>query len=309
MKKFLRVAFVVALCLLTAAAALAEGGIVGAWSGEGTAMGAVAITAQAEFKQDLTFGLEVTVMGSSKKMAGQYLLKDELLTLSVPGMEPVGVACQIAGDTMKLSGKLDFGAFKDVQFSVAMTRKTQPAAASVTIKVPEGEKALVKVGDDLYEAVKGAQLPVLSAQVEGVEKPKLSWKSTKAKFLSVNAKGVIKAKKAGTATLTATVKVDKKTSIKDEITVRVVTCALKQKKATLYVGGATKKKPATVELMPVILPADASEAAKTVTWVSSDAAVAAVDEKGVVTAVAKGKASITMTNQYGQTAVCKVTVK
>ncbi len=56
-----------------------------------------------------------------------------------------------------------------------------------------------------------------------------------------------------------------------------------------------------------VLPADATD--KTVSWASSNAAVASVSGSGEVTAVAAGKASITVTtNDGGKQAVCTVTV-
>lgn len=309
MKKLLKIACMCSFCLLlTVEAALAQS-IAGVWSGEGTAaMGAMSLplTAAAEFSQDAAFSLKVSLMGQSQKWAGQYALRDETLTLTAPGKEPVNVACQITGDSMRLAGKLDLATYQGVEFQANMTR--QRKAASVRILVPEGDKALVKV-ENVYEAVKGAQLPALTCRTQGVAKVNPKWKSSKAKILSVSARGVIRAQKAGTATITVTLKPDKKTTLTDQVTVRVVTAALKQKKATLYVGGTARKKPAAVALKPVILPADASKAAKTLAWASSDDAVAAVDDQGVVTAMGKGKANITMTNAYGQTALCKVTVK
>lgn len=75
--------------------------------------------------------------------------------------------------------------------------------------------------------------------------------------------------------------------------------ALDATSATLYVGG-TKKLNAT------IAPADASD--KSMTWTSSNNAVATVTSAGVVTAVAKGTATITVTTINGKTATCTVTV-
>lgn len=48
---------------------------------------------------------------------------------------------------------------------------------------------------------------------------------------------------------------------------------------------------------------------KTVTWTSSDEAVAKVDEKGKVTAVAEGSCQITVTSKNGKTDTCSITVE
>lgn len=60
---------------------------------------------------------------------------------------------------------------------------------------------------------------------------------------------------------------------------------------------------ATVTLAPIFAPEGTSAP---VTWTTSDEAVATVDDKGTVTAVAKGLATITATLENGQTAQCVV---
>jgi uncharacterized protein YjdB len=60
------------------------------------------------------------------------------------------------------------------------------------------------------------------------------------------------------------------------------------------------------QLMAIILPVYAD---KTITWESSDNNVATVNSKGVVTAVAKGTATITATTTNGKTATCEVSIE
>jgi len=64
----------------------------------------------------------------------------------------------------------------------------------------------------------------------------------------------------------------------------------------------------TLQLTATVLPEDATD--KTVTWASSDEAVATVDDTGLVTAVAAGTATITATTNDGSdlSASCTVTV-
>ena len=84
-------------------------------------------------------------------------------------------------------------------------------------------------------------------------------------------------------------------------TVAVTGVTLAPTSATLTLGETE-----TVTLIPTVLPADATD--KSVTWSSSDEAVATVTD-GVVTAVAAGTATITVTTTDGaKTATCAVTV-
>ncbi len=62
----------------------------------------------------------------------------------------------------------------------------------------------------------------------------------------------------------------------------------------------------TLQLTATLLPDDATE--RTVTWASSDAGVATVDENGLVTAVATGTAVITATTVNALKADCVIKV-
>ena len=84
-------------------------------------------------------------------------------------------------------------------------------------------------------------------------------------------------------------------------TVAVKSVTLDQTKATIYVGKS-------VTLKATVSPTNATT--KTVTWKSSNKAVAKVTTKGKVTGLKAGTATITVTTKSGsKTAKCKVTVK
>ena len=81
--------------------------------------------------------------------------------------------------------------------------------------------------------------------------------------------------------------------------VPVTKVALNKSAATLYTGK-------TLTLKATITPSNAS--VKTITWTSSNTAVATVSSSGVVTAKGPGIATITAKSNNGKTAVCKITV-
>ena len=88
---------------------------------------------------------------------------------------------------------------------------------------------------------------------------------------------------------------------KQAVTVAVTGVTLNKTEATLTAKGQT------VQLTATVAPANATN--KNVTYATSNAAVATVSPEGLVTAVAKGTADITVTTADGnKTAVCKVTV-
>ena len=88
---------------------------------------------------------------------------------------------------------------------------------------------------------------------------------------------------------------------KQAVTVAVTGVTLDKTEATLTAKGQT------VQLTATVAPANATN--KNVTYTTSDEKVATVTPEGLVTAVAKGTADITVTTADGnKTAVCKVTV-
>ena len=113
-------------------------------------------------------------------------------------------------------------------------------------------------------------------------------------------------------TTTIVVKDKSDPTIKAEVAVTVnqsvtnVTLPDNQHSVTLYLDPAVSQN-STATLTPTVMPATATN--KAVTWRSSNKAVATVEE-GIVTAVGKGEATITVTTvDGGKTADCVVTVK
>ena len=129
-------------------------------------------------------------------------------------------------------------------------------------------------------------------------KGKITWTSSKKSVATVSSKGVVKAKKKGTAVITA--KYGKK-KLACKVTVKQPVKSIKLNKTS-----ATLKKGKSLTLKATISPSSANS--KAVTWTSSKKSVATVSSKGVVKAKKKGAAVITA--KYGKKKLtCKVTVK
>ena len=131
---------------------------------------------------------------------------------------------------------------------------------------------------------------------------KVTWSSSDAAVATVDAEtGEVTAVAAGTATITATTVSGAKTAT-CEVTVTIPPTGVTLDEATLTLAAG-----ATGTLVATVAPDNANN--KNVTWSSSNTAVATVSTAGLVTAVAKGTATITATTVVGGfTATCEVTV-
>ncbi len=132
----------------------------------------------------------------------------------------------------------------------------------------------------------------------------ITWKSGKTSVATVDKNGKVTAVAAGTAKITVTT-ADGSFTAQCTVTVKEATVAvtgveLDKSELSLTVGD-------TYTLTATVKPSGATD--KTVTWESGKTSVATV-ENGVVTAVAAGTATITVTTNDGnKTAQCTVTVK
>ena len=142
---------------------------------------------------------------------------------------------------------------------------------------------------------------VATVAPEDVTDKSVEWSSDKPEVASVDENGEVTAKSAGTATITVTTKDGGKTAT------CIVTVASKFRpvtSVTLNQTSASLKAGETVTLTATVNPDDATD--KTVTWTTSDATIATVDN-GVVTAKKVGTATITA-KAGDKTAICTITV-
>ena len=133
----------------------------------------------------------------------------------------------------------------------------------------------------------------------------VTWKSSDETVAEVNATGLVTAKTTGESTITVTT-TDGGKEATCKITVQaastpVTGVSLNSNAETLIEGG-------TFQLTATIMPTNATN--KNVTWKSSDATVAEVSTSGLVTAMTKGTATITVTTEDGgKEATCTIAVQ
>ncbi len=150
----------------------------------------------------------------------------------------------------------------------------------------------IEVGDS--ETLTATVLP------ENADNPNVTWSTSDEAIATVSAQGVVTAIAEGTAVIIATAgnKSANCTVIVPHVWVPVENVTLNKASTTIEAG-------ASETLTATVLPANADD--PSLTWSSSDEAVATVTDQGVVTAVAEGTAVITATAE-SKSASCTVTV-
>ena len=190
-------------------------------------------------------------------------------------------------------------------------RATGHGSAVITVATDNGKAAQVNVicqkAPDTIEFPKTAAILAVGqglknrALVDQGSRTdvKPTYRSGNTAVATVNAKGVIKAKKAGTAVITASTYNGLVATCK--ITVRNAPAKITLSKKSLKIKkGKTKK-------LTYKLPAGTYTSK--VTFTSSNKKIATVNQYGVITAKKKGKCTITVKTHNGKKAICKIKVK
>ncbi len=172
---------------------------------------------------------------------------------------------------------------------------------NITVRQPVTEIRLNK--DKLSLQVEKTETLTAVVLPDAAYNKAVTWKSSNTAVATVDTNGKVTAVGAGTATVTATAKDGSGKSASCEVTVTQPVTGIQLDKSSISI---LKGKTAT--LTATVSPNNASN--KTVTWKSSNTAVATVSSSGKVTAVAPGTATITVTAEdgSGKSATCKVTV-
>ena len=129
----------------------------------------------------------------------------------------------------------------------------------------------------------------------------LTWKSSKPSVATVSANGLVTPVKAGSTTITVRTYNDHTATV----VVNVVKAAKPTKVALNYSGTVAVNVDKTLQLLPILSPANAST---TYTWKSSKTSVAKVSKTGLVTPVATGTTTITVKTANSKSASVKVKV-
>ena len=181
--------------------------------------------------------------------------------------------------------------------------KTKTTRVKKTITVQQPVASVTLNTNNATIARKGTVKLAASIAPGTASNKKLKWTSSNPKIASVSGTGVVSGKAGGTAVITCTAKDGSGASASCTVKVTpIYPTRVKMSKATL-----TVKLGKTAALKATVLPKTTDF--KTVTWTSSNPAVAMVDAKGKVKAVSSGTAVITATTSTGQEASCTVTVQ
>ena len=205
-----------------------------------------------------------------------------------------GLVTGVATGTAVITAKANDGSNKSATFTVTVTKKVikvtkiSLSASTLLTKVGRTEKITATVTPDT-----------------ATDKT-IKWTTSNKNVATVSTDGVVTAKAAGTAIITATAADD--SGVKATCKITVTNPVVKVTKVTLNKTTASVVKGKTLTLTATVTPTNATN--KNVTWKSSNTKIATVDGNGKVTAVAAGTATITCTAKAdkSKSATCKITV-
>ena len=193
----------------------------------------------------------------------------------------------------------------------ATLKGNKPGKATITASTPDGGSASVElkvirpeldyITLNKTKAALGVKekLTLKVSLVPAEATTTLKWKSSNSKVAAVTKKGVVVGKKVGTAVITVTAA--NGYSAEATITVKAAPDSVTLSKS----GTVTLKRGKTLKLKATL----PKKTAPALTWKSSKPKIASVDQKGVVRALKKGTAVITVKTFNGKTAKVTIRVK
>ncbi len=188
--------------------------------------------------------------------------------------------------------------------TITATAGVKKLTATCEITITDIDVTAVTLDKTVAELTTGETLQ-LAATVnpEDATNKTLTWTSSNTNVATVDANGKVTAVSAGEAVITAASVANP--DVKAACTVTVKKPYIAVTEITLNKTEVSVNEGETVQLKAVVTPSNATDA--TVTWTTSDDAIAIVDENGLVTALTNGTAIITA-EAGGKTAECVVTV-
>lgn len=172
------------------------------------------------------------------------------------------------------------------------------ASCRITVNTVKAKKiSLNKKSKTVY---KGKTYQLKSSLKPSNATDQVIWTSSNKKVADVSAKGLVKAKKTGEATITA------KISGKKKVTCKITVKEVKATGVKINLHKKTLKTGKTLQLKATVKPKNSTDTLK---WESSNKKAAKVSPKGVVTTLIKGHTTITVRTPGGKKDVCEITVK
>lgn len=184
---------------------------------------------------------------------------------------------------------------------------TKSGTCSVTVNAPAAPIPVTAIALNKSTAIIGIgdseTLTINYTPADANTGKAVAWTSSNTSVATVDNSGKVTGVAAGSATITAISTTDNNITASCAVTVQAVAVtgvSINPTSANLQIGGGA-------DLTYTVLPANATD--KSVSWSSSNTAVATVNNNGHVSAVAAGTATITVTTTDGnKTATCSVTV-
>ena len=192
------------------------------------------------------------------------------------------------------------GTGSNTYFTKLITSSSTPADPTVTSVTVSPSSATLEINDTKQLTA------IVEASPASADKT-VTWTSNNTNVATVSESGVVTAVAQGTATITATSKLDNTKS--GTCTVTVTAPAAPIEVESISIKSATTISIGSSETLSVTYTPTDANTDKAITWTSDNTNIATVDNTGKVTGVAAGTATITATSEKGKTAICTVTVK
>ena len=179
----------------------------------------------------------------------------------------------------------------------AISHNRLVARSRVTVAEPAAQARIQLAAENPPRFNPGDEIQLICQVTPDYACQQVIWKSSNTRIATVDSQGKVLAKKAGSARITATVADGSgvKDTMKLAIVPAVKSLKLNKTSLTLFTNGSGGKLPRSARVKAKISPSAAG--GRQVVWSSSDERVAAVDEKGNVSAVGDGMAVITATTE------------